>query len=79
MAVKKINTRVSSETSSDARLNDASERTNETNEWNERKPCEQENQRLYDLRLTWQQGSMAGGKMVPNAEIGETSNVWHIE
>lgn len=39
----------------------------------------QENQRLYDLRLTWQQGSMAGGKMVPNAEIGETSNIWHIE
>ena len=39
----------------------------------------QENQRLYDLRLSWQQGSMAGGQMVPNQQIGERSNIWHIE
>ena len=38
-----------------------------------------ENQRLYDLRLTWNQGSVAGGNVVPNAEIGERSTIWHIE
>ena len=35
-----------------------------------------ENQRLYDLKLTWEQGEEQGK---PNEEIGESSNVWHIE
>lgn len=39
----------------------------------------QENQRLYDLRLTWQQGSGEGGAFVANADVGDESNVWHIE
>ena len=38
-----------------------------------------ENQRLYDLRLTWKQGADEGGAFVANEEIGEQRNVWHIE
>ena len=34
-----------------------------------------ENQRLYDVRLTWRQGD--GEKM--NDAVGERQNVWHIE
>ena len=34
-----------------------------------------ENQRLYDVRLTWRQGD--GEKM--NDSVGERQNVWHIE
>ena len=34
-----------------------------------------ENQRLYDVRLTWRQGD--GEKI--NESVGERRNVWHIE
>ena len=34
-----------------------------------------ENQRLYDVRLTWRQGD--GEKI--NDSVGERRNVWHIE
>jgi hypothetical protein len=29
-----------------------------------------ENQRLYDLKISWQQGKMVGGQVAPNAELG---------
>ena len=35
-----------------------------------------ENQRLYDVRLTWRQGD--GGEKI-NESVGERRNVWHIE
>ena len=39
----------------------------------------QENQRLYDLRLSWKQGAGEGGAFVANEDVGDESNVWHIE
>ena len=39
----------------------------------------QENQRLYDLRVTWKQGEDEGGSFAPNQDAGERMNVWHIE
>jgi protein arginine N-methyltransferase 1 len=39
----------------------------------------QENQRLYDLRVTWKQGEDEGGAFAPNQDAGERMNVWHIE
>ena len=39
----------------------------------------QENQRLYDLRLSWKQGAGEGAAFVANEDIGDESNVWHIE
>ena len=39
----------------------------------------QENQRLYDLRLTWKQGNGDGDAFKQNSDVGDENNVWHIE
>jgi hypothetical protein len=31
------------------------------------------------LRLSWKQGAGEGGAFVANEDIGNESNVWHIE